>query len=237
MSTEGTPAESTKAVCVKCKSEDIGNFGFCLRCTISERIAEIVPSVLLEPYLDKIGWVRSVRKKVSVDREGGPLPWITYPAIEFLKPRIQPDFHVFEFGSGNSTLWWSARVAKVVACEHDQKWFDRMKDQMPQNVEYLYHELVPGGAYCQAAGAYPGQFDVLVIDGRDRVNCAKNSLTALKPSGVVILDNSDRKRYAEGCAFLVENGFRRLDFNGLSPINIVGTITTVFYRPSNCIGV
>jgi hypothetical protein len=56
------------------------------------------------------GWFRSCREQASVDANGNPIPWITYPAIEFLVKRINNQLSVFEYGCGNSTLWWASRV-------------------------------------------------------------------------------------------------------------------------------
>ena len=104
-------------------------------------------------------------------------------------------------------------------------------------MEYLHHELVHGGEYSKTILRYNNAFDIIVIDGRDRVNCARNCLGALKDNGVVIWDNSDRDKYEEGYAYLVQNGFNRLDFDGLGPINCDGWRTSVFYRQNNCLGI
>jgi hypothetical protein len=39
-------------------------------------------------------------------------------------------------------------------------------------------------------------FDFIMIDGRARIECTLNALPKLKPGGIFVLDNSDRKRYA-----------------------------------------
>src|SRR5437762_2857857 len=80
------------------------------------------------------GWLRSFREERCVDAEGRPLPWLTYPAIEFLAARVRPEMRVFEYGSGQSTLWWAARVRQVISCEHDPAWAERLRDQLPANV-------------------------------------------------------------------------------------------------------
>jgi hypothetical protein len=54
---------------------------------------------------------------------------------------------VFEYGSGNSTLWW---VRRVVACEHDAGWARRLSPDLPANVELMVQELAPDGAYCRS---------------------------------------------------------------------------------------
>ena len=188
-------------------------------------------------YLQEVGWYRSAWKRLSVDVGGEPIPWYTYAAISFLGGRTKENMVVFEYGSGNSTLWWSRRVAKVVSCEHDAGWYELTKSTLPSNVEYRLLELVPGGLYCALIKDYGQIFDIVVIDGRDRVNCAKNSLLGLKSDGVVIWDNSDREEYGEGYEFLLDNGFRRVDFAGMGPINANGWTTSVFYRSDNCLGI
>jgi hypothetical protein len=76
----------------------------------------------------------------------------------------------------------------------------------------------------------------VVIDGRDRVNCARNCVPALKPDGVVVWDNVERDEYAEGLRFLAESGFRRLDFAGMPPGLVEKTRTAVLYRAANVFG-
>lgn len=186
------------------------------------------------PYLDEIGWIRSAKEKMPVEQSGDPLPWYTYPAIKFLGPKIQPGLTVFEYGSGNSTLWWADKVAYVTSCEHDEEWSESVKKRIQPNVEYIHCELEYGGEYSKVIRRYKDMFDVVVIDGRDRVNCAKNSLDALRKDGVIVWDNSDRDIYKEGYAYLEQNGFKRIDFWGIGPINIYGWCTSVFYRTDNC---
>ena len=190
-----------------------------------------------ESHLHSIGWLRSVRTALPVDRQGGAIPWYTYPAIEFLAARVNRTLAVFEYGSGNSTLWWRQRAGRVVSCEHDRDWHARMKSQLPNNAEYLYVALEPSGEYARVIHGYSHEFDIVVIDGRDRVACARNCLTALRPGGVVVWDNSDRSEYAEGFELLMQHGFRRLDFSGLGPINAYAWCTSVFYRSDNCFGI
>ena len=191
----------------------------------------------LRPYLERIGWLRSYEEQLPVDGSGESLPWFTYAAISFLAPRVRPEMSVFEYGSGNSTFWWSTRVRSVVSYEHDAQWFQHLKPRIPPNVDYHFCALSDDTKYSSAITRFHRQIDVVVIDGRDRVNCAKNSLGALAEGGVIIWDNSDRVKYQEGYAFLADHGFKRLDFEGLGPIGIRSWCTSVFYRQPNCLGI
>lgn len=191
----------------------------------------------LYPYLDEIGWFRSKEARMPMDRNGDSLPWFTYPSIAFLTGRIRSDMSVFEYGSGNSTLWWSTKVSELVSCEHDLEWYNFFKERVPSNVSYIHRDLENGGGYCKAILQFDDNFDIVVIDGRDRVNCAKNLLPKLHDRGVIVWDNSDRQRYEDGYSFLLDNGFRRLDFTGLGPINNSEWCTSVFYRDDNCLNI
>ena len=87
-------------------------------------------------FLRDHGWFDSFFEGKPTDQTGNPLPRDTYAAITFLENRVHKDMNVFEYGSGYSTLWWSRRAAKVVACEHDIAWAERVRRLLPINVNY-----------------------------------------------------------------------------------------------------
>ena len=186
-------------------------------------------------YLNVSGWFKSKVAESPVDRHGQPVPWITYPCMRFLDLRIPPRMAVFEFGSGSSTAWWSKRVSRVVSCEHDRSWFERVRAQAADNVEMIYAAL-EDGQYSGQVLRYKRDFHVVVIDGRDRVKCAINSVEALRDDGVIVWDNTDRDHYQPGFDFLLSRGFRRVDFWGMAPLLLTESTTSVFYRDGNCLG-
>jgi len=183
------------------------------------------------------GWFLSCRLQASVNRSGEPIPWFTYPFLEFLSNRLHRDMSVFEYGAGASTLWWARNVRRVIACEHDLNWFNKINKQLPANVNIFHVDLTPGGAYAEKILEYPGQFDVVVIDGRDRERCAINSVNSLTSAGVIIWDNTNRESYRNGIKELKELGFRQLAFVGFAPICAWKCETSVFYRDNNCLGI
>lgn len=191
----------------------------------------------LLPYLTDRGWIESRRRKESVDQNGQPIPWITYPALDFLERRIRPDMTVFEFGGGNSTLWWAKRTRHVTTVEHDASWASRLIELIPSNVNLTHVPLEKGGDYSQHAQRSGGKYHIIVVDGRDRVNCAVSSVHSLCPDGVIVWDNTERRRYNPGITALGEMGFRRVEFRGPAPINTWESETSVFYRPGNCLGI
>jgi hypothetical protein len=191
----------------------------------------------LEGYFVKSGWLNSIEKKSPVDADDNPVPWLTYSFIEFISEKLKPHHTIFEYGCGNSTLYYSQKAARITAAEHDYEWYEKISKAIPSNVILLHAELVYDGDYCRLAKGTGKKYDIIVVDGRDRVNCIKNSLPALKEDGVIILDDSERNEYREGIAFLMKKKFKRLDFWGFSPGLFYNKCTTVFYRKRNCLGI
>jgi len=187
----------------------------------------------LEGALKQYGWFRSYHSKQSVDLNGDPLPWYTYPFIMFLKPRIKSNFEVFEYGSGNSTRWYAARVKHITAVEHESEWIKLISPKLPANTKVLERPL--GDSYIQAVQG--GRYNIVIVDGRNRVKCACFAADFLTDDGVIILDNSEREWYAKAKDYLAQKGFRRLDFIGMTPIVAIETCTSVFYRDGNCLGI
>jgi hypothetical protein len=183
------------------------------------------------------GWWDSHKRKAAIDGGGRPIPWITYPCLEFVEGRILKKFQVFEYGCGNSTLWWAARTDSVVSCEHDRKWHEKIHRSLPENVKLIHKDLVYGGEYCEVITRFSNNFDVVIIDGRDRVRCAQNSVSALNLDGIIIWDNTERLEYSEGYSYLASKGFKRLDFWGMGPIDMKRWCTSIFYRQDNCLNI
>ena len=188
-------------------------------------------------YLCDIGWFKAFDTKSPVDGEGNPIPWVTYSFIDFIKNRIKKQHTVFEFGSGNSTFFYAKSAGIVVSVEHDKEWFDKIVKDKPENSEMIFCELVRGGDYCHMPVKLEEKFDVIIVDGRDRVNCCKQAVDALTDEGVVVLDDSEREYYREGIDFLLKKGFKQLSFSGISPGLFYNKATSVFYRADNCLGI
>ena len=186
-------------------------------------------------YLANIGWFTSFDNQQALDRDGEPLPWVTYSFIDFIKTRLNKDLTIFEYGSGSSTLFYAKRVKRVVSVEHDEAWFNKIVKSKPQNAEMIFSKLERGGEYSKKAATLGEKFDIIIVDGRDRVNCCINSIHALTPTGVIILDDSERKDYEEACVFLKKSGFKELPFTGISPGLFYLKATSVFYKTANCL--
>lgn len=201
------------------------------------KILKQLISMKYSGYLKEIGWINSFRQKIPVDKEDNPLPWVTYSFIDFIVNRLNNKMDIFEFGSGNSTLWYASKVNTVTSVEHDSTWFEKIKENMPKNVNIYYKELIYNGEYSNFSNTLEEKFDIVIIDGRDRVNCMKNAIYSIKENGVIFLDDSEREQYKKGIDFLLNNDFKKIDFWGISPGLFYKKNTTVFYKNNNCLGI
>ncbi|RNL56870.1 class I SAM-dependent methyltransferase [Pedobacter jejuensis] len=188
-------------------------------------------------YLNSIGWFTAFDKKQAVDGKGNALPWVTYSFIDFINFRIEKTHHIFEYGSGNSTLFYAERAGTVTAVEHDKGWFDKVKNSSPANAEMIFCHLERDGEYAKKATLLNKKFDIIIVDGRDRVNCCKYSVDALSANGVMVLDDSERRTYHQARIFLQEKGFKEISFSGISPGLFYEKATSVFYKADNCLGI
>ena len=162
---------------------------------------------------------------------------MNYPIVSFLKNRLNKDHDLFEFGSGFSTFFYSKLVKSVNSVEYDKFWFDKLKQDLPENVKLHYKQKDVNGDYCRMGKLTGSLYDIVVIDGRDRVSCIKQSIGILKEGGVILLDDSQRKKYKEGINYAKSKGFRALDFEGLKSTGLETDRTTIIYKDNNCLGI
>ena len=74
--------------------------------------------VFIDMWREEFAIERSIDEKVCLDKNDNPIPWYTYPAIEYLSQFDYTDKQIFEFGCGFSSLFWAKRAEKVISIEH-----------------------------------------------------------------------------------------------------------------------
>jgi precorrin-6B methylase 2 len=191
----------------------------------------------INTFLGKINWFESFRQFNAIGPNNEAYPWYTYACIDFIEKRIEKKFNIFEFGAGHSTIWWAKRVNSIISCEHEKNWIQKLSPMLPQNALLIHHNLEPGSDYENSILQYNSSFDIIIIDGRKRVECVKNSVHKLTSNGVIIWDNSDLTEYNEAYEYLKNCGFRRIDFHGMGPIQTSAWSTAIFYRQNNCFNI
>ena len=209
----------------------------CKMFEIKDAYENIFLSMRKKGYLFDIGWIESNKQKKSCDKYGNPLPWVTYPYIDFIESRLNKNMNIFEFGSGSSTIWYADRVSNVFSIEHDVYWFKLLNNLDKKNINVQCIPLEYDGDYCRFPNNLNRLFDLIIVDGRDRVNCLIQSINSLNSKGVIVLDDSERIQYKKGIDYLLNQDFKKIDFWGISPGIFFKKCTSVFYRKNNCLDI
>jgi hypothetical protein len=172
------------------------------------------------------GWVKSQKAGRCLDAQGQPIPWFTYPAIDFIKQLDLRELRVFEYGSGASTLFWSMRTKEIISTESDKEWFEEIAASSTPNMKVI---LASNGVESYVSKIVEhGMFDIIVIDGTgdSRLACSQLAPKHLKPGGFVILDNSDL--WLNSAAALRNADLIQVDFTGLTPLSRHWSTTSIF---------
>jgi hypothetical protein len=178
------------------------------------------------------------------------VPWWTYGAIAAVTAWFEAHpgpVRVFEYGSGASTLWLARRSDEVHSIEHHRGFGDVMlgelaglehvKLQIVEPVESS-HPVVPSAKeghraldfarYVAAIDHVEGDFDLVVVDGRAREACLDRARTRLAGDGIIVFDNSGRRRYREA---IRGSGMVEQRFFGLTPTLPYPECTSLLRRP------
>ena len=118
----------------------------------------------------------------------------------------QNEIHVLEFGMGESTIFFSALANSVETFEHDPQWaLDIQARLAKSNCSVFIHfhpsETILGTDYLVKPYApyinslQDEWYNIIFIDGRDRVACFDNCLSKVRTPAILILDDSQRPQY------------------------------------------
>jgi hypothetical protein len=185
-------------------------------------------------------WHQSIWKKRTavLDRQ----PWVTFDSKKTIGRFARPGAKVFEFGMGGSTLYFLDCGCEVISVDHDREWFDRATQIIghsprwegrliePEPISLAEHrteryrsgespyEASSFELYVKSLTSEPDEcFDVIMIDGRARVDAAIASAPKIRPGGGLILDNSERDRYAMIHRYFSELKWKPQRFPGPGP--------------------
>jgi len=165
------------------------------------------------------------------------VPWWTYDAIDevsrWFASRNGRPVRVYEYGSGASTFWLARRATEVHSVEHHRGFGAMMQREVApySNVSLRIVEpvassrpVVPSAKeghagldfapYVDSVRDVPGEFDLVVVDGRAREACLAATVDRLAPGGIVVFDNSRRRRYRDA---ITASGLLESRHRGLTP--------------------
>ncbi|MGY6522405.1 MAG: class I SAM-dependent methyltransferase [Mongoliitalea sp.] len=146
------------------------------------------------------------------------IPLITFEAIEYLKKLVHPKMKVFEYGSGGSTRFFAERVLEVHSVEHNEEWYRIVKEALvskenlnlylktgcnvtKDSFDIISDEPEDGLDYREytkvISNFADNYFDLVFVDGKARNACIQHALPKLKSNGILIVDNSNRRKLAD----------------------------------------
>ena len=136
-------------------------------------------------------------------------------SVRLLCKYLRPEHNVLEWGSGGSTAFYSQFVKSWNSIEHDEQWAKKVEIYRKEHLQNVVLHTVPVHSwsnhpvygvdgfskdfykYINLPKAWHRKFDVILVDGRARVDCAlsvlKNNLLAA--GGVVIIHDWERLSY------------------------------------------
>ncbi|MFA6463630.1 MAG: SAM-dependent methyltransferase [Candidatus Paceibacterota bacterium] len=181
-----------------------------------------VNQIILKQY----GYLKTIRFGLPVNQKGEPIPWYTYPAIEYIDQLDLSEKNIFEYGSGHSSLFFAKKAKSVTSVEEDKEWFEKISKNKPENLNILYKK--EKNDYVSSITKFNKKFDLIIIDANYRIECCSVAKDYLNDGGIIILDNSDRDNdsaiYLRNIPNLIE-----VNFSGFGPINGYTWTTSLFF--------
>jgi predicted O-methyltransferase YrrM len=162
------------------------------------------------------------------------IPWLAFEAVSYLHSVVGEGTKVFEFGGGGSTLWLLDRHAEVTTVEHDPQWAKHLAAEISNPGFRLFAPdcTTDFSEYVDVIRGFTDDyFDVVVVDGRERVRCAGAAMAKVAPGGLLIVDDMDRQRYQAVRVLL--GSWPSTEFVGISPGKRELGHTTVWQRPQD----
>lgn len=131
------------------------------------------------------------------------VPFLSQNAIDFYEGILRPDFEVFEYGAGRSTIWLADRVKSLTSVEHCLEWCNAVYDRvhnLPATVSLFlveFGKFDPDASekvieYVNIINLFPDEsFDVVSCDGNDeaRAQCIVAAVHKVKPGGWLVVDD------------------------------------------------
>ncbi len=181
---------------------------------------KFILSTIEKGYGHKLSYIT----KSSFDNNENPIPWYTYPFIDFLNGIDLKKKTIFEYGSGNSSLYFARRSKSVTTIDDNEAWYEQVRRNNFKNLKCYY--INPKEKYVNSVRNENKKYDLIIIDGVYRLACAEASIKYLKKGGFIILDNSDW--YRKTAKYIRSKGFNQIDFSGFGPINYYSWTTSIF---------
>ena len=112
--------------------------------------------------------------------------------------------NILEWGPGKSTeiMYFECPNASIFTNEHSKKYYERAIALYSDMASIRY---ATGDEYISVSGKY----DLIFVDGRQRVKCLIAAYLVLNQGGAIILHDAERERYQPGIKALLALGMKQ----------------------------
>jgi predicted O-methyltransferase YrrM len=146
-------------------------------------------------YMGHSGWIGA---DTAMEES---IPWLRPGATAYIESLL-PEANVFEWGSGASTLWFAKRGYCVTSLELDKSWVELIRGKIKganiRLLDFSPSTLQNMEEYADCIlHSLDNEYDLILIDGRNRNRCLGNCRSKVKIGGIICLDNSERTEYAK----------------------------------------
>ena len=110
---------------------------------------------------NKKSWENSLLEGLSVDENNQEIPWYSYDSIKFLENFLQKNHHVFEYGCGASTLFFSKRVKYLTGIETDITWLKIIEQKIIEKkflIDNNISKILSNKSYSSQSSSYNDNF-------------------------------------------------------------------------------
>lgn len=171
--------------------------------------------------------------KVDHARFNSTMPDMAEPALIWFNENVSHTDTLFEWGSGGSTFWFADRVKQVYSVEHHPSFFMYVKEHylyenydsikmilalvdLKTDTRYLdAFDSQSYKRYCEAIDSFPSRsFDWIVINGKARPQCLKKAVSAIKPGGVIIVNDTNKHEIGSAVTNLKLKASETIEFKG-----------------------
>ena len=139
-------------------------------------------------------------------------PRLGKETIGFMEEVLNKKSVVLEFGSGRSTIWFAKIVKEIITHENSLAWFyfvtESANQEGLQNIRLIFDSKY------WSLGDWGKAFDLILIDGKKRLQCAMRSIPFLKSGGYVVLDNAEFRKNQPAVEFLNSLGWESKQLGG-----------------------
>ena len=143
--------------------------------------------VYANKLLIKKGLVKSIRERNPTLKNNLPIPWLTHPFIEYISKLNLRNLSMVEFGSGNSTIFFSKIVKNIESFEYNVNFINYLR------TKYNYSGVIHLVDEQYDSKINDFQKDIIFIDGFNRHGIVLNllkyiSLNIEKTPTLIIID-------------------------------------------------